>query len=78
MSTWLRSVAAAAIVAVVAIGVSAGPAFASTPGPLPPWYHHHFPVPVGSVAGGLGVAIIAGICLLVAQRRRRRPVSTKP
>jgi hypothetical protein len=73
----LKSIAAAVIVAIVAITVSAGPALASTVTPplLFPTPHH--PVPVGSIAGGLGVAAIAGIGLLVAQRRRRRPVSPK-
>jgi len=68
----LKSIAAAAIVAIVAITVSAGPAFADTND-----HHHHWQVPVGSVAGGLGVAVIAGIGLVVAQRRRRHSVSTK-
>lgn len=73
----LNSIAAVTIAAIVAIAVSAGPALASTGTyPWPPLHHHQ--VPVGSVAGGLGVAAIVGIGLLLAQRRRRRPVSTKP
>lgn len=78
----LKSFATAAIVAIVAIAVSAGPALASTGGnscsDVTNWCPPTHQVPVGSIAGGLGVAVIAGIGLVVAQRRRRRSLAAKP
>jgi hypothetical protein len=76
MTSKLRRTAIVAIMAVVGIALSAVPAFASTAGYTP--QPDHYIVPVGSIAGGLGVAAIAGIGLLVAQRRRRRNLSEKP
>jgi hypothetical protein len=78
-ATWLKSISLAAILALIAVGVSAGPALANTIIISGNWPHkhpgpHHYPVPVGTTAGGLGVAAIAGIGLLVAQRRRRHTV----
>lgn len=76
MSSKLRRTVIATILAMVAIAVSAGPALAST-GTVAASQGIIIKVPVGSVAGGLGVAAIAGIGLMVAQRRRRRTISTK-
>lgn len=69
-ATWLKSISVAAVLALLAVGVSAGPALANTITTSGNYQHH--PVPVGTTAGGLGVAAIAGVCLLVAQRRRSR------